>query len=158
MFFKVAAAITSAAILASCGVRDEQSSGGEKSASYIGSDTSAIAGFWEPNVGNSWYVLIDDIGRWSYLRNSDTDNCFDLATYPVTKLAEDTYEIQDLGATYSFIGVIQPSGQLRIDILPLADNNATYDPVTGFVPRDLQICNNNEGSSEELRWLASVPQ
>ena len=154
----VIAGILSAVILAGCGVRDTSedgvnNTGGGSSAgsgsdaapsSALGSDTSAIAGFWEPNFGgaNRLYVVISDVGDWSYVREDTNDNCYNVDTHPITKVDTNEYSINENGFVYSMIAVISQGGSLEIDIIADNPSSAVYDAVVSIMAQDLQICGN----------------
>lgn len=161
----IIAGILSAVVLVSCGVRDtsednqnstntgtnsgtDNGTNGTDSSTNgavtnsLGSDTSDIAGFWEPNFGgaNQIYIVISEVGDWTYVREDSTANCYNIETNSVTKVTTNEYSLNDSGVITSLIAVISPSGQLEIDIISDNPSSAVYAPVESIMPQDLQLC------------------
>lgn len=137
-------------MLSACGVRDEdldlESETGDSGGSLLlGSDTSAIAGFWDTGFG--LFVDISDDGVWNYIDEDDFDNCYNFTEHtlvndgPTSGDNVNQYTIDEDGNVYSFNASVQTNGNLRIEVIGDASNTASYSPIVSFVVDDLQRCN-----------------
>ncbi|MFK7853145.1 MAG: hypothetical protein AB8B79_03490 [Granulosicoccus sp.] len=144
-------------VIVGCGVRDTSedlvgsaasgSGSGTASgtpASAIGSDTTAIAGFWNPNFGgaNQLYIVISDVGDWTYVREDPNQNCFNAATHPITKVNTTEYTINENGFIYTIDAQIGVDGNLDVSVVSGDSSFASYEPVVNIMAQDLQLCGN----------------